>query len=718
MESGKTRTFRAVRSHSLFRRSALTGALAAVLVLAGGLAAGAAPTPEETPAPAVTPAPTDTPSPSDAPAPAEDATPEPATEVVVAPDDVLLDIEGTLLVTYTAYPAASGERPADPERRVSLAIGERLIELTGEVPLDARTGDRIAATAVVPDEVVASVPVETLADIPSDAPVAQDSDAGEEILETASASSAPLEVADSEIVTANAIVGTPAAHEIRFVTVTAGGSTASYTPATLGGYAGTYWTDQSNGLISSMTVGSNATTSTSSCPATGTAANALLAQGLTALGLGSDIDAFLAADDGVHVVLVLPSTCLTVTGLSLGSLGSSVHSNGVTIMSKSTIDRTTLIRQIGHNLGLGPADAGICDADATAIGCIEYEYGDFYDVMGFTAGASDTPTELGVREQYLLGFVDDADVPLIELTGGDTDESFPVDLSGMSGDSTANPLGYRVKDPVTGEILFLEYRDGEADAFYSDPDFIGEYGFDYDDEFILAQTGIRLVGEASSGGSLALAREGYAGDPDNNGYYFLTTWQGSPFTSPSGGIRATVDSCATGACDDITVTLRLRTAPAGATQPVFRFWSDAFQAHFYTMSVQERDYVIANYDDYVWKYEKVAYRAYSSQEPGTVPLYRFWSDTYRGHFYTASQSERDYIIANYPTSVWKYEKIAYYVYPASNDVPNTIGVFRFWSTSKGHHFYTANPIEREIVIADYDDWIWKYERKAFEVPKS
>ncbi len=91
--------------------------------------------------------------------------------------------------------------------------------------------------------------------------------------------------------------------------------------------------------------------------------------------------------------------------------------------------------------------------------------------------------------------------------------------------------------------------------------------------------------------------------------------------------------------------------------PVYRFWSDKNQHHFYTASAQERDQVINNYDDYVWKYEGIAYYAATS---GTA-IYRFWSDQNQSHFYTASAQERDQVINNYDDYVWKYEGIAWYL---------------------------------------------------------
>ena len=45
----------------------------------------------------------------------------------------------------------------------------------------------------------------------------------------------------------------------------------------------------------------------------------------------------------------------------------------------------------------------------------------------------------------------------------------------------------------------------------------------------------------------------------------------------------------------------------------------------------------------------------------TKPVYRFWSDVLSTHFYTISETQRDWLIANYPT-VWTYENIAWYAY--------------------------------------------------------
>ena len=97
--------------------------------------------------------------------------------------------------------------------------------------------------------------------------------------------------------------------------------------------------------------------------------------------------------------------------------------------------------------------------------------------------------------------------------------------------------------------------------------------------------------------------------------------------------------------------------------PVYRFWSPHVSCHFYTISESERDMLIRDYG-YWWTYEGVAYYAYAEgDEPaGTSPIYRFWSPVTSCHFYTMSADEKAYIIREW-SHVFTYEGIAFYAYP-------------------------------------------------------
>jgi hypothetical protein len=138
------------------------------------------------------------------------------------------------------------------------------------------------------------------------------------------------------------------------------------------------------------------------------------------------------------------------------------------------------------------------------------------------------------------------------------------------------------------------------------------------------------------------------------------------------------------------------TTPA-AWRPVYRFWAPVLERHFYTLSTRERDKLINNYSQ-VWTYEGVGYYAFADDtEPGTAPVYRFWSGTLNTHFYTVREAERDKLIDNY-SQVWAYEGIAFYAYVDNLGSGCPIGidpVYRFWSASLGTHFFTTSQREMD-----------------------
>lgn len=202
-----------------------------------------------------------------------------------------------------------------------------------------------------------------------------------------------------------------------------------------------------------------------------------------------------------------------------------------------------------------------------------------------------------------------------------------------------------------------------------------------------------------------------------------------PFLSPT-AVRAIILASSdhpaslanTVACNRrLNLYTALRAAQSGtiptescATTPIYRFWSDATQGHFYTASITERDAVIATYPDHIWRYEGIAFLAFSQQQAKTTPVYRFWSTAKQHHFYTASQEERDAVIAQYDPYIWNYEGIAYYAYPYP--LAQSTPVYRFWSDTKQGHFYTASAPERDTVIATYPDHIWRYEGIGWHIP--
>jgi hypothetical protein len=148
---------------------------------------------------------------------------------------------------------------------------------------------------------------------------------------------------------------------------------------------------------------------------------------------------------------------------------------------------------------------------------------------------------------------------------------------------------------------------------------------------------------------------------------------------------------------------------------VYRFWSDTYHGHFYTMDESEKDYLIA-YDPN-WNFEGRMWGAYKSRtgvvgDGGLSGVYRFWSETYKHHFYTINDAERIYVMENMD-DVWEYEGVAYYAWPSATG--DTKPVYRFWSDTYQGHFYTMSEAERDYVINNYSDNVWRYEGEAWWV---
>ncbi len=142
--------------------------------------------------------------------------------------------------------------------------------------------------------------------------------------------------------------------------------------------------------------------------------------------------------------------------------------------------------------------------------------------------------------------------------------------------------------------------------------------------------------------------------------------------------------------------------------PVHRFWSPVFRGHFYTRNETEKNNIIRDLSDY-WTYEGVAYNAYAEQAAGTMPVYRFWSPVFAGHFYTMNETEKNNIIRDL-SDYWTYEGVAWYAYPTQ--VAGTVPVYRFWSPVFAHHFFTVNETEKNNVIRDLSQY-WTYEGVAY-----
>lgn len=149
------------------------------------------------------------------------------------------------------------------------------------------------------------------------------------------------------------------------------------------------------------------------------------------------------------------------------------------------------------------------------------------------------------------------------------------------------------------------------------------------------------------------------------------------------------------------------TGTGQARTAIYRFFNRQTGAHFYTASASERDYVVATYP--AFQYENVAFYASTQPQQGLDPVFRFFNTASGAHFFTISQPERDYVLATYPS--FKSEGTSWYAQTAAGN--GTVPMFRFFNVQTGTHFYTANAAERDFVIASYP--VFKYEGVAYYV---
>lgn len=153
---------------------------------------------------------------------------------------------------------------------------------------------------------------------------------------------------------------------------------------------------------------------------------------------------------------------------------------------------------------------------------------------------------------------------------------------------------------------------------------------------------------------------------------------------------------------------------AASVIPIFRFYSETNRTHFYTSSAAERDSIISRFSPAEWRYEGEAFSAFNGPTSAGMAIYRFYSESRRTHFYTSNSFERDMLIESFPVDVWRYEGIAFFAVP-----PGTAGspqIHRFYSPSSNTHFYTASAAEAASIQRRFSPSVWRYEGIAFAVP--
>ncbi|MBF0101659.1 MAG: formylglycine-generating enzyme family protein [Desulfobacterales bacterium] len=123
--------------------------------------------------------------------------------------------------------------------------------------------------------------------------------------------------------------------------------------------------------------------------------------------------------------------------------------------------------------------------------------------------------------------------------------------------------------------------------------------------------------------------------------------------------------------------------------PVYRFYSDYFKRHFYTIDESEKDF-LQNHP-YI-SYQDTQFNVLSQPVSATVPVFRLFHSETVSHLYTIDQKEKDSLVKS---QEWTDEGVAFYVFSKSQI--NTEPVFRLFSLEYGHLYVTTRQGKQELL---------------------
>ena len=178
----------------------------------------------------------------------------------------------------------------------------------------------------------------------------------------------------------------------------------------------------------------------------------------------------------------------------------------------------------------------------------------------------------------------------------------------------------------------------------------------------------------------AIAGEEYYIGVNGNG---VTSREYNPLTGANKGIGSLGD-----------YNLRLSRIETGfrseRENPVYRFRHRGTGANFYTASTTERDFIVDNLKQYSLRETSFESAEAEDSLTGAKPIYRFFNTATGAHLYTISELEKEFIKDN--LSNYNSEGIAYYGYEEQQ--PETKPLYRLYNTESDIHFFTSSLAER------------------------
>jgi hypothetical protein len=150
--------------------------------------------------------------------------------------------------------------------------------------------------------------------------------------------------------------------------------------------------------------------------------------------------------------------------------------------------------------------------------------------------------------------------------------------------------------------------------------------------------------------------------------------------------------------------IRAVSAPAGEPVVVVEYFHDVYRNYFNTIDQAEIDGLDAGVFS-GWQREVGGFIAWPSQAaamPGAVPVCRFFASVFTSHFYTADPVECDAVVANFPE--WQLETREAYWIVLPDKANGACGeglmpVYRVFKPSSPNHRYVTDRVVRDTMVA-------------------
>ena len=134
---------------------------------------------------------------------------------------------------------------------------------------------------------------------------------------------------------------------------------------------------------------------------------------------------------------------------------------------------------------------------------------------------------------------------------------------------------------------------------------------------------------------------------------------------------------------------------AAAPVSVYCFFNASEKDSFWTTSWDEKN-ALANSPNGLYRYNGDGFQVDTQAGGGRVPIYRFYNDTTKDHFFTTSDQEKRAVEENTRTGRdnYVYEGIAGYAYTGGS-----WPVYRFFDEDNFNHYYTASESEKTSLLS-------------------